>query len=199
MNKYIKIILFTIGIMLLIIILDTVQALLFNNNPLIGIETKCMKKEGIFVDTYHCDNGNITRLKKSNVCYYEDVCNRNDKEINDYLEEVTNSARIVIDEKEYTLVLEDNETVKSFIDLLPKELNMNELNGNEKYVYLESTLPTNSYNPKHIEAGDAMLYGNNCLVIFYKSFDTSYSYTRIGHIDNLPDLGNENINVKIEH
>ena len=43
-----------------------------------------------------------------------------------------------------------------------------------------------------------MLYGNNCLVILYKSFDTSYSYTRIGHIDDLPNLGNGNITVKFE-
>ena len=40
-----------------------------------------------------------------------------------------------------------------------------------------------------------MLYGNNCLVIFYKTFETSYSYTKIGHIDNLEDLGNEDITV----
>ena len=43
-----------------------------------------------------------------------------------------------------------------------------------------------------------MLFGNNCLVIFYESFDTSYSYTKIGHIDNLDDLGSNNIEIKIE-
>ena len=80
--------------------------------------------------------------------------------------------------------------------MLPVEFNMSELNGNEKYVYMPSSLPTNSSNPKHINAGDVMLYGDNCLVIFYKSFDTSYSYTRIGHIDNLNDLGNGSVTVK---
>ena len=105
---------------------------------------------------------------------------------------------ITINNEVYQIELEDNETTKSFLNILPKELNMNELNGNEKYAYLDNTLPTNSYNPKHINKGDIMLYGNNCLVIFYKSFDTSYSYTKIGHINNLPDLDNNNILVKIE-
>lgn len=116
----------------------------------------------------------------------------------DNIKEVESSVKIVIDEKEFIIGLEDNETVKSFINMLPLELNMKELNGNEKYVYLDNSLPTNSSNPKRINAGDVMLYGNNCLVIFYKSFDTSYNYTKIGHIDNLENLGNENINVKIK-
>lgn len=40
-----------------------------------------------------------------------------------------------------------------------------------------------------------MIYGNDCLVIFYKSFTSSYSYTKIGHIDNLSDLGNDSVSV----
>ena len=75
---------------------------------------------------------------------------------------------------------------------------MDELNGNEKFVYMNNSLTTNSYNPNHIVKGDVMLYGNNCLVIFYKSFDTSYSYTKIGHIDNLDNLGNGSITAKFD-
>ena len=119
--------------------------------------------------------------------------NPNQEEIS----EVISSMRIIINEKEYTIHLEDNETVKSFINLLPQELEMQELNGNEKYVYLDTIIPSNSVLPKHINNGDVMLYGNNCLVIFYKSFDTTYRYTKIGHIDDLPDLGNGNIKVTI--
>ena len=111
---------------------------------------------------------------------------------------VNNQVKVLIDKKGYTINLEDNETAKEFVNMLPLELNMNELNGNEKYIYLDTTLPTNSTNPKRINVGDVMLYGNNCLVIFYKSFDTSYSYTKIGHIDHLPDLGNNNVLVKFE-
>ena len=112
--------------------------------------------------------------------------------------EVISSVKVTINNKEYTLNLEDNETAKSFANLLPQEFNMSELNGNEKYIYMNSSLPTNSSNPKHISAGDVMLYGDNCLVIFYKSFDTSYSYTKIGHIDNLDNLGNGSITAKFE-
>ena len=111
--------------------------------------------------------------------------------------EVTNTLNIIINNQEYKIDLEDNETVESFTSLLPLELNMSELNGNEKYAYLDKSLSTNPSNPKHIEKGDVMLYGDNCLVIFYKSFDTSYNYTKIGHIDNLPNLGKENIKVKL--
>ena len=118
--------------------------------------------------------------------------------LNNNSNEVIKSVKAVISGTEYTIDLENNETVKSFVNMLPKELEMKELNGNEKYVDLDSSLPTNSSNPKHINAGDVYLYQDNCLVIFYKSFDTTYSYTKIGHIDNLPDLGNDSISVKFE-
>ena len=120
------------------------------------------------------------------------------KDINNNSNEEIKSVKILIDNKEYIINLENNNTVKTFLNTLPLELNMSELNGNEKYVYLDNTLPTNSYSPKHINVGDVMLFGNNCLVLFYKSFDTSYSYTKIGHIDNLPNLESGNIKVKIE-
>ena len=125
--------------------------------------------------------------------------NANTNVIDTNEKEEVNMLKIYINNEEYDIDLENNETVKELINLLPLEVTMNELNGNEKYIYLDSKLSTNSSNPKHINAGDVMLYGNNCLVIFYESFDTSYSYTRIGHINNLPNLGNGNIKVKIEN
>ena len=140
-----------------------------------------------------CNTNKIDNNSKDNI----DTKQNNNKAI-DNKSEVIDKMRIIINNKEYIINLEDNETTKAFINLLPQEFNMNELNGNEKYVYLDSNLPTNSYNPKEIDKGDVMLYGDNCLVIFYKSFKTSYSYTKIGHIDNLPDLDNSNIKVKFE-
>ena len=107
----------------------------------------------------------------------------NIKDINNS-NEVIKSLKAIIDNVEYIINLEDNETVKKFVSLLP--------------TYLDTSFPSNASNPKRINAGDVMLYGDNCLVIFYKSFDTSYRYTKIGHIDNLPNLENNNITVKFE-
>ncbi len=107
-------------------------------------------------------------------------------------------VKVTINDKEYKIKLENNDTVNEFIKILPQEFIMDELNGNEKFVYMNNSLTTNSYNPNHIVKGDVMLYGNNCLVIFYKSFDTSYSYTKIGHITDLDNLGNGSITAKFD-
>lgn len=100
-----------------------------------------------------------------------------------------------INNKKLEINIEENSTTSALAKLLPLDITMNDLNQNEKYAYLDNSLPTSTYSPKHIKAGDVMLFGDNCLVIFYESFDTSYSYTKIGHIDNLPELDHNSISV----
>lgn len=104
---------------------------------------------------------------------------------------------IDINNETFEMDLEDNSTVSALVKMLPLNLSMSDLNGNEKYVYFDKPLPTNTYSLKHIEAGDVMLFGDNCLVIFYESFDTSYSYSKIGHINNVSSLGDGNISISI--
>ena len=65
---------------------------------------------------------------------------------------------------------------------------MQELNGNEKYNYLPFALPTSNESVGNIKTGDIMLWGDNCLVLFYENFSTSYSYTKIGYIENPTDF-----------
>lgn len=101
-----------------------------------------------------------------------------------------NLISVTVGGKTFTATLADNETANAFKALLPLTLNMSELNGNEKYHYLSNSLPTNQSNPGTIHAGDIMLYGSSCVVLFYKTFNTSYRYTTIGHIDDPAGLAN---------
>ena len=109
---------------------------------------------------------------------------------------------IIVGSKTFIATLADSETGEAFAALLPLSVTMNELNGNEKYHYLNSSLPTAAYQPGTIHAGDLMLYGNNCVVLFYETFNSSYSYTRIGAIDNpsglAAALGSGNVSVRFE-
>ncbi|MBR2543886.1 hypothetical protein IKG10_02430 [Candidatus Saccharibacteria bacterium] len=104
---------------------------------------------------------------------------------------------IDINNETFEMDLEDNSTVSALVKMLPLNLSMSDLNGNEKYAYFDKPLPTSTYSPKHIEAGDVMLFGDNCLVIFYESFDTNYDYSKIGRINNMPNLGDGNISISI--
>ena len=132
----------------------------------------------------------------------KDIVEEQTEEPNSKVEEsednMDNTIKVIIENKSYVANLEQNETVKEFLNMFPQEFDMSDLHGNEKYIYLDTKLPTNSYNPKRIEAGDIMLFGNDCLVVFYKSFDTTYSYTKIGHIENFDDLGSRDIKIKFE-
>lgn len=88
----------------------------------------------------------------------------------------------------FTAKLHDNETARDFAARLPMTLDMSELNGNEKFYNLPDSLPTDSESVGSINAGDLMLYGTDCLVLFYESFSTSYSYTRLGIIEDASGL-----------
>lgn len=89
--------------------------------------------------------------------------------------------KLIVGGKTFTVRLENNETVQALKAQLPLDLEMTELNGNEKYYYY-STLPTSATRPGTIRAGDIMLFQSNTLVIFYDTFESDYSYTRIGSV-----------------
>jgi hypothetical protein len=100
-----------------------------------------------------------------------------------------NTMNITVNNTTFTAILEDNDTAKALVKQLPLTVDMSELNGNEKYNYLSSNLRVDkSSNPGTINEGDLMLYDNNCLVLFYKTFNTSYSYVKLGHIDDTTGL-----------
>ena len=95
---------------------------------------------------------------------------------------------VTVGERQFTAALSGNETAAAFRAALPASFPMSELNGNEKYFYMDQSLPSAPEAVGRIEAGDLMLYGDGCLVLFYESFSTPYRYTRIGHIADTAGL-----------
>lgn len=96
----------------------------------------------------------------------------------------TDRVNVQIGNESFTIILYDNDAAAAFAEMLPLTLDMSELNGNEKYFYLDSDLPAMAEPVGAIRNGDFMLYGANCLVLFYDSFSTGYSYTRLGRVEN---------------
>ena len=116
--------------------------------------------------------------------------------------EMNRNITVRVGDYSFSVTLEDNATARAFTALLPMTVTMNEMNGNEKYHYLSENLPTDSYRPGTIRNGDLMLYGSSCVVLFYETFSSSYSYDHIGRLDNpsglASALGRGNVNVTFE-
>jgi hypothetical protein len=116
--------------------------------------------------------------------------------------DMQNKLKIKVGTKTFSATLLDNATTAALKKMLPMTLEMIELNGNEKYVRLPDNLPVNASNPRTIHTGDLMLYGSNTLVLFYESFSTTYTYTKIGQIEDASGLaaalGAGNVKVSFE-
>lgn len=95
---------------------------------------------------------------------------------------------MTVGERRFAVTPADNPAARAFAAQLPLTLDMSELNGNEKHADLPDSLPTNASRPGTIHNGDLMLYGTDTLVVFYETFRSSYSYTRLGRVEDPSDL-----------
>ena len=91
---------------------------------------------------------------------------------------------MTVGEHRFALSLTDNAAARAFAAQLPLTLDMEELNGSEKHAQLPQALPANVSRPGTIHTGDLMLYGTSTLVVFYETFTSAYSYTRLGRVDD---------------
>jgi hypothetical protein len=91
---------------------------------------------------------------------------------------------MTVGERRFALTLADTAAARALAAQLPLTLDMSELNGNEKHASLPNALPANASRPGTIRNGDLMLYGTDTLVVFYLTFNSSYSYTRLGRVDD---------------
>ncbi len=110
------------------------------------------------------------------------------------------TIRICVGDKRFEAEIENNETGKAFMNKLPLALEMDELNGNEKYCY-GVALPSDDKYYSALEAGDLMLFSGDCLVLFY-GHAGGYSYTRVGKLLSVEGLasalGSGSVSVRFE-
>lgn len=110
---------------------------------------------------------------------------------------------ISINGQHFLAKLYDNQTTQELMELFPITITMDDLNQNEKFYYLDQSLSVDSQRIKQIQKGDIMLFGSNCLVIFYEDLKTSYSYTKLGYIEDresikkVVDNGSVEVRLKI--
>ena len=117
-------------------------------------------------------------------------------------EELEVKITITVGEDSFSATLLDVPAARELTERLPVTLPMSELNGNEKYYYFDTGFTAESERVGSIQAGDLMLYGSDCLVLFYDSFSTPYSYTRLGAVDDptglAEALGHGNVEVTFD-
>lgn len=89
---------------------------------------------------------------------------------------------MTVGERRFAITLADTEAARAFAAMLPISVDMADLNSNEKHAELPKALPTNASHPGTIRNGDLMLYGSRTLVVFYLTFSSPYSYTRLGRV-----------------
>ena len=98
--------------------------------------------------------------------------------------EVTN-MNVQVGDVVFSATLEENEAVSALVEMMresPVVILMSDYSGFEKVGPLGTSFPA-SNSQTTTQAGDIVLYNGNQIVIFYGS--NSWSYTRLGHIDNL--------------
>lgn len=129
-------------------------------------------------------------------------CQKNNMVTSNHTDTISNQLIIKVGSSTFNATVLNNPAVTEFKQRLPLTINMSELNGNEKLYRFSTNLPANASNPGTIQTGDLMLYGSNTLVLFYQTFSTTYSYTRLGRIDNpnglAAALGSGNVTVTFQ-
>lgn len=94
---------------------------------------------------------------------------------------------VQIGDYSFTVTLENNAAVEELLDMMkegPVTIQMDDYSGFEKVGPLGRSLTT-SNSQTTTSAGDIVLYNGNNIVMFYGS--NSWSYTRIGKIEDLSD------------
>ena len=123
------------------------------------------------------ETGQSTAMSEKNI---EDAENQSIEE-----EETEMRIRIQVNGSTFYAVPEENEAIRALVELMeqaPVTIAMSDYAGFEKVGPLGQSLPA-SDSQTVTRAGDIVLYNSSNIVIFYGS--NSWSYTRLGHIEDL--------------
>lgn len=194
-------------IFIIIVVILAIAFMLYSRTDLGQDEMQLENESNSYANYIEEDNTAINETVQENTGNQQETTNNNgatisggSENMNNHQEEI--KINLIVNNKTFSATLENNQTVRELISNFPMTLNMSDLHSNEKYNNLSNSLTTNSSTPSRINAGDIKLFGNNCLVVFYKSFSNSYSYTDLGKVDNVNDfvdeLGRGNVTIRFE-
>lgn len=100
-------------------------------------------------------------------------------------QEASMQITVTVNDTPFVATIEDTAAGQELLARLPLTLTMEELHGNEKYCYTGKAFGGESYVPDTIESGDLMVFGSDCLVLFYETFaNGGWGYARVGKIDD---------------
>ena len=79
------------------------------------------------------------------------------------------TMQITINGREFEAELYDNEAAQQFKEMLPLQLDMEDLHDNEKFFYFSDDFNTADQEIIEIHEGDLLIYDSKCLVLFYEN------------------------------
>ena len=136
-------------------------------------------------DTSVNENSNTGTSENSNTGTNESSNTGTNENNNTQEDENEMKMNVQIGDYTFTATLEQNQAVKELVEMMqegPVTIEMSDYSGFEKVGPLGKGLTTDNHQTTTTE-GDIVLYSGNQIVIFYGS--NSWSYTRIGKIDDL--------------
>ena len=190
--KQIKCILIIIGIFVLVILIDTIQARILELSPLISRKVELAGdssvNKGLIIDTFYCvkdkDIVSISwHFKNSKFTCPIDEDETIYEENNSMEEEIkVENIKIMVNDEVLNVKLEENDASLALIQRLKQgdlTVNASEYGGFEKVGYLGFDLPTSDVDIT-TKPGDIVLYQGNQISIFYGS--NTWNYTKLGEI-----------------
>jgi len=98
------------------------------------------------------------------------------------------TLKLQIGEYTFRAKLYANASTLALQKRLPLTLNMHDLHSNEKYFHFSQALPSSPESIHTLHTGDLMLWQDTSFVLFYKTFSTSYMYTKLGYLEDTTKL-----------